>query len=348
MGARTGSPERRREAAREPGRARSPERAARASGPLHNVVACLDGSEAGSRVLLHAQAVARALGCRLTLLRVLEEDSPGEHAPADPIDWEIRHREAGAELEDLAARSSVPHTDAQLVHGRAAEQICRFAERGAVDLTVFSSHGVRGRTEWDLASTARKLADRAPGSILLVPDAPVEEPVRYRRILVPLDGSPRAESVLPLASRLAAEHGAELLLAHVVPRSQLTRIGPLDARDRELERRIRERNERVSRVYLDRMRARVSASARARALIVKQGDPRSRLLRLIEDERVDLVVLSAHGQGDRTETPCGSVAAHLLAHAVVPLLIVRERAPLPSAQRPTIDSQLRLPHLDAP
>lgn len=294
------------------------------------VAACLDGSELGERVIPHALAVARALGAPLTLLRVLEcKTATGE--PPDPLEWDIRRRES----RDYVARLAGDHdgievrVDSEVIEGQVAEEICLWARQHGVDITVLCTHGARGATEWSLASTARKLVEGAPGSILVVPAAaPSQAPVAcYRRVLVPVDGSPRAESVIPLATRIATSQAAELILAHVVPVPELIETGPLDSETLELRERLVRRNERVANEYLDRLRAQLAGSeVSVRVLVLRGGDARGRVARLIVDEAVDLVVLSAHGRSARADVSLGSVAAHLVAHAVVPLLIVRRRA----------------------
>jgi hypothetical protein len=57
----------------------------------------------------------------------------------------------------------------------------------------------------------------------------------------------------------------------------------------------------------------------------RKGDPRDELLRIIHDEPIDLVVLSAHGASGATDRALGTVADHLIAHARVPLFLTRER-----------------------
>lgn len=293
------------------------------------VAACLDGSELGERIIPHARAVAGALGTPLTLLRVLERKA-SEGAPQDPLEWDIHRRETCDYLARLAEQregAEIP-VEAEVIEGRAAEQICLWTRQHGVGLTVLCTHGVRGETEWSLASTARKLVEGAPGSILLVPAAaPAQTGVaRYRRVLVPVDGSPAAESVIPLAKRLAAAQGAELLLVHVVPVPELTEIGPPDSEARELRERLVHHNERIANAYLDRLRAQLADSEiPARTLVLRGGDARSRLARVIADEAVDLVVLSAHGRSARADVSLGSMAAHLVARAEVPHLIVRRR-----------------------
>ena len=125
-------------------------------------------------------------------------------------------------------------------------------------------------------------------------------------LLVPADGAPPdrtpfvtgeswCRSMAPLGpkaccrsrSRLAKAHDADLLIAHVTPAPELTKVGPLTAQDLELEQRVIARNERVARGYLDQIRARVSeAGVVARTVISRSGDARTRLARLVRGERV--------------------------------------------------------------
>jgi nucleotide-binding universal stress UspA family protein len=309
------------------------------AGAPHRIAVCLDGSALGETTLPHALALARALGASLTLIRVLQAGLPTE-AATDAYEWSMRREEARAYLDRLLAAHRRPGLaiDAELGQGEPAEQIRAWASHTPIDVTVICSHGSRGRTVWPLAGTARKLVERVPGSVFVIPAAaaaapdaapaavPAAEPLRYRRVLVPLDGSPRAESVVPLAVRVARAHGAELILAHVVPVPELTRVGPLDAEDQELERRLTERNERVAAEYLDRLRGRLcEAGLAVRPLVLRgTGVPRG-LAGLIERERADLVIASAHGGTGRTDTPYGHVAAELIRHGSAPILLVRER-----------------------
>lgn len=305
------------------------------------IAACIDESMFAQQVMSHALAVATSLAAPVTLLRVVEP-APSGGAPLDPLEWEYRCSEARTALARLVeGPQPAPVTvDTEVVEGAAAEQICLWARRNDVALTVLATHGASGKTSWRLASTARKLLDAVPGSVLLVPvDAP-PAPAQYRRVLVPLDGSLRAESVLPLAQRIASAHHAELVLVHVVPVPELTEIRPLDSEDIELRARVVRRNERVAHAYLDQIRARLDdPMLPLRAVVLGGGDARTRLARFITAEGIDLVVLSAHGRSGRTDVPFGSVAGHLIAHLSVPLLIVRQRPA--SALRRVMPASLR-------
>jgi nucleotide-binding universal stress UspA family protein len=302
--------------------------------------------------------VARAFGAKLTVLHALEPPHERREAtPTDPLEWEVERTEARrhlASFESEHATADLP-VATEILEGRPAEEVRDWVGSHGVDLTALGSHGESGWTEWTLASTARKLIEGISGSVLLVPALSVQEPLKdvvtYDRILALLDGSPRAESALPLALTIARAHGSELLLLHVVPRPENSCPCPLDQEEHDLDQRLVDRNARAARVYLENVRNHIAGgSVRVRALVTVDGDVRGEILRRIAEDHVDLVVFSGHGRGGRAELPFGSVASFLLEHAAAPLLVVRERTnhTKPTPQRSRSRGGARLPHLAAP
>ena len=293
------------------------------------IAACIDTSAMGRKVIAHAAAMAKALDAELTLLRVLETRPAGGMLP-DPVEWDIRRREAWDAVERVIAEQHYPaeRVKAQVVEGQPAEQIALWVRDHAIDLTVLCTHGEDHLAAEDLGNTVRHVADHATGSLLLVPHAVADAVVvRYGRILVPLDGSSRAESVVPLAVRLAQAQRGEVVLVHVVPVPELTEVGPPEAEALDLRERLARRNERVAQEYLDRIRRQlVGQGIAVRGLVLRDGDVRRRLARSIVDEAADLVVLSSHGRSGHADVPHGSIAAYQIAHSTTPLLIVRQRS----------------------
>lgn len=331
----------------------SPERSstaaavAAASGTLFTrVVACVDASEFTQAVLSHGLAVAKALDVPLTLLRVLEAGFPADNGPWDPVERKICRREAEGQVVRLAQACARDggHADIKLVEGGAAEQIVLWVREHRSDLAVLGTHGEGGATERSLGNTARQVLESGVGSIFLIPPSVSPDAAAYRRLLVPVDGSCRAESVLPLAVRIAKAHGAELVLAHIVPVPELTETGPLDKEDIDLRDRLAARNERVARDYLDRLRMRLAASGVSTKVVMKHGDVRGNLSHLIA-KSADLVVLSAKGRAARADAPFGRVTAHLMSNVAAPLLIVQREAHAPVARRVNFrDAGIRLSH----
>lgn len=145
-----------------------------------------------------------------------------------------------------------------------------------------------------------------------------------QQILVPVDGSELAERALPCAARLARASGATLHLVQVVgspPPAWGATLGlylPDSAYDDVVAAETR-----AAAAYLDGLRTRLEAdglSVRATHLV---GDVASLLLDYEREAGIDLVVLCSHGRGGLARFTLGSIAARLLHHGAVPVLLVR-------------------------
>ncbi len=321
---------------------------------VDHVCVCIDGSPVSNRIIPHGLAIARAFGASLSVLHVLEpQHRDGTLTSANPLEWEMQRTDARGYLDGISAEYGSPELPIKtvLLEGRVAEEICGWAASHHVDLTVLCSHGASGRTDWSLASTAKKLIEGLSGPTLLVPAGVLEEPPKreaiYERILLPLDASPRAESALPLAVRLAGMHGSELVLVHAVPVPELTRPAPLDEEELELERRLIDRNTRVGESYLAQLAERLIDQGLRVSTVLVHDHVRFELLRCINGERPNLIVVSGRGRSGHTEVRLGSVTSFLLEHATAPILIVRESADARESLMPKRrDSEsVRLPSL---
>ena len=322
---------------------------------IRHIGVCLDRSPLGDRVIPHAVALAKAFGADMTLLHALEtpHEQP-EATPTDPLEWELQRTHARRHLATVESEHSTADLSvhSEVLEGRPAEEIRDWARAHDIDLLVLGSHGESGWTEWSLASTARKLIEGTAGSVLLVPAWSVQEPVKhevtYNRVLVLLDGSRRAESSLPAALGIARAHGSDLVLLHVVPHPERSCPCPLEEEEHELEQRLIDRNTRAAQVYLEGIRKHLaSEGVQVRALVTVDGDVRSEILHRVAADHVDLLVFSGHGSGGRAELPFGSVAAFLLEHATIPLLVIRDRTTHASrsTERSRSRSGARLPQL---
>jgi len=145
----------------------------------------------------------------------------------------------------------------------------------------------------------------------------------YRTILVPLDGSKRAEAILPHAVALAQAYDATVVLLQVVEPTYPT-MGSREAywiNYREnLERRIAEAES-----YL----AMESRRLKARGIAVKSDVGFSpvvdAILAAAEREGADLVAMASQGRTGLARAFYGSVAAGVLQRIDRPLLLVRSQ-----------------------
>jgi len=287
------------------------------------VIACVDRPGTDSRVVAHAEAVAHSLHQRLILAQVLEPDSHFDE-PQDPVTWGIRRHRCRERLEWLHRQSTFePAPEQMLLEGKPAEELSAWISEFDRPLLALATRCDERSPGNGLGSTAQRLLDIAPASLLLIPPSAPELP-SYRRIVIALDGSPRAESVLPKVVSLARDKSAEVLVVHVVPQPQFTQVGPLEPEAIKLRDKIVRRNEQVARTYLERVLRQLRSGKVAAQSAVLHGDVREALVRFAGDHGADLIVLAAHGQTGRADMSCGSVTAYLACHTNVPILILRE------------------------
>jgi nucleotide-binding universal stress UspA family protein len=142
----------------------------------------------------------------------------------------------------------------------------------------------------------------------------------YKRILLPLDGSPLAEQALPHATAIAECFQSELVLLRVlVPLSR-----PPTTADAAL-RRAEQAAVVYSREYLDR----VVTVVQERGITVQrdtvEGRPHFQIIQYAETNQIDLIVMSTRGQSGLSRWLMGSVSDRVVRGANVPVLMVRAR-----------------------
>jgi nucleotide-binding universal stress UspA family protein len=148
----------------------------------------------------------------------------------------------------------------------------------------------------------------------------------FQRILVPLDGSARAEQALPVAARLVHASSGTIVLLRVVnfPNQFVSYVAlePMAMQaviDTQLE---------EAKNYLENL-------ARSNDLInvhaeteVMVGQPAIHILSVVDTRNIDLVVMCSHGYTGMTRWVLGSVAEKVAHHSPVPVLLLREEKPL--------------------
>ena len=304
-----------------------------------SAVACMDNSPSASRVLRHTKAVATGLDIPVKLAHVLQ-GGLSEVSPSDPIEWQIKIREAQDYLSRILKSDDNPfiQKDRILLNGVASEEISRWADENVDNLiamgTRCGSEMAAPKSSYNgsaLGRTTQMVLTNTTASLLLVPpEAKDNDEISYRRLIVPLDGSCRAESVLPFAVRIARKHGAELLLVHVIPKPEIMVSGLHDAEANEFTMKLENYNEQNARAYLDRMQRRLASGEIAvRAIIENEGDVRERMLLIADYQQADLIIMSARGKGAVHDMSCGNVARHIAAHTRIPLLLIRQKVSQP-------------------
>jgi nucleotide-binding universal stress UspA family protein len=216
-----------------------------------------------------------------------------------------------------------------LLEGQPAQTMIEYARNHEINLIMMSSHGRTGMSRWNVNSIVRKIIQESLISCVVIraynPVVDQLVGLRYRRLLVPLDGSLRSECVLPAAATLAQKHQASLLLGHVVVKPEMPRQMPLKQDDLDLIQHFVDRNRAAADDYFKRLLTRMTVDFVPR-LIVSENIAIS-LHQLVEDEAVDLVMISAHGYSGRARWPYGSLTTSFIEYGTTPLLIVQDLEP---------------------
>ncbi len=159
----------------------------------------------------------------------------------------------------------------------------------------------------------------------------------YSRLLVPLDGSHLAESVLPLVFRFATGHQTTVVLLHVRERHapsevhgdrHLTDAGEADAYLRAIAERLRREGIVVEHHCHD----------------APEGDVARSIAGHADEKTADLIILATHGNGRMRQMLFGSIAQQVLNRGTKPVLLVR---PAPVGEAPQFQPETILVPLDA-
>jgi nucleotide-binding universal stress UspA family protein len=297
---------------------------------FEHILIPLDGSGLAECVLPHGLSIARALDARATILQVIEPPEGSSRSKAiDPLEWSYRQAEAKTYLEEVSTRLHAAGLPAEqaLLEGDPAERVIDHSQACRADLIALSSHGRSGLSGWNVSSVVQKILARARVSILLIPayhSAGVElAGLRYKRILVPLDGSQRAECVIPVVTALAAKHGSQAVFVHVVHKPELPRRAPPSQEEQNLADSLTDHNRREAGHYLQELRSRLSLAGAEVRLLASENVAET-LQQLALDDDIDLVVLSAHGYSGGTRWAYGSVTSSFIMYGTRPLLIIQD------------------------
>lgn len=145
----------------------------------------------------------------------------------------------------------------------------------------------------------------------------------YHTIVVPLDGSKRAEAILPHVEQLAQRYTAVVILCQVVepvPHGVGLDGAHLMLAATEL---TRETDEAES--YLADWQAEFQKRGLKAKTQVVHGCPADAIIEVAESENADLIAMASHGRTGLSRVFYGSVAAAILNRVDRPLLLVRSR-----------------------
>lgn len=287
----------------------------------------------------HAAVIASSLDAEIVVLRVVEASPILPDPVVSGIDWRLRRAEAVAYLEGVveSLRSEGVKASPVVVEGRAASEIVSFARARGVDLVILSAYGQGEASEFALGGTVHKVLSTVRVSVMVVRPADHAEGahlgLKYRRIVVPVNGSPVGEWALCQAASIARRQEAELVMLQVLrePPQGDQRL-PRSTEEAELLERLRELRRRRAEQYLGHMASQLGRSGiRVRHRVVSARRVAEGIREAALEEGADLLVISAHGTGGAA-FPYGGVPERLLVRCPIPLLVLQDLAEEDCAQ----------------
>ncbi len=302
----------------------------------------LDGSELAEVVFTYAKELVGRLDINIVLLHVstlaLREFAPMRKAYVERA-AEILQRQS----RQVQRRTGIPpetkpvEVRGELAEGYPAEEILRYAEENAIDFILMATHGYSGFKRWTLGSVADKVLRVSKVPVWLV-RAGIPEQTPYDRwpkttIIVPLDGSKLAESVLPHVEALGKQRGTEVVdvvllrICEPPPIPTYFEPGliepPMNWGDHVQQELARERQAAIR--YLARVEKQLKdAGVRVRSeVLVGTGKAAEQIIDYANKNPFNLIVMATHGRSGLGRLVYGSVAANILHGVSSPIFLVK-------------------------
>ena len=288
----------------------------------------LDGSIVAEQVLPYARFLAKALAIPVELLEVVDPEAlallsnPRQGRYVDTILAE--GIESSKNYLETIGRSFQGAKVKSLVEKGKAEDVV--IEKAAADkntLIVMATHGRSGIQRWLLGSVADKVLHGATNHVLLVranDGGKTDGEAALKTVIVPLDGSPLAEQVLPYVVELAKKVKLELVLirAYALPPAISAEDYGFYSAD------LLDHLEAETRDYLAGKVNEVKQKGVENVTsVVNTGYGAEEIITLGRHTPDNFIAMSTHGRSGIQRWVLGSVTDRVVRHSGDPVLIVR-------------------------
>ena len=303
---------------------------------INHILVPVDGSKLAECVLPHAISLAKAFQAKITLLRVLDPDKEtnGKRTPIKTFDWRMHHTEAENYLSTVETQLSKLNINVQheILEGKISDRIIDYSNQNDVDFVIVSSHGQSGHSGWNVSSNVQRILINVFKPILIIRATLIENTMNhayeYKKIIVPLDLSQRAECAISSVTWIARHFHAELIPVHLVNRPDMPSRVPLSNADKVLLESIMERNRQEAESYLSELKNRMeSTDFSFSPHILSCESIATELHEYIIKSNADLVAFCAHGISGKGHWPFSSLVTNFIAFGTTPLLIVQDMTP---------------------
>lgn len=270
---------------------------------FQRLLVCSDSSPASQGAFQAGLSLARAFGCQVFLLQVLEvSPAMAALAPEALVSWEEEVRSHLEGLRQRAQSQGISLTPVVRTAEAAYAGIVAEAQHLQIDLIIMGRLGKTGLARLLLGSTAARSIGLSPVNVLIVP---AETPLAWERLLVASDGSPFSEAAVAEALRLACLWGSRLYGLSVAREE-----GELPEAE----------------AIVGGMLTQANALGLLLETRVTVGVPDDAIVRLARELGVDLIILGSHGRTGFPRLLLGSVAERVIGTSPCPVLVVKKPA----------------------
>jgi nucleotide-binding universal stress UspA family protein len=153
----------------------------------------------------------------------------------------------------------------------------------------------------------------------------------FKKILCPTDFSESSYKALKVADELTLHFSAELTLVHIVsdipstaalPSPTASGPEPIPSPGFNVKRYKEELDNKAKEALEEIISEKVSSRQQVQA-VVAHGDAANEIVRIAEEENVDLIVIATHGRTGWRRFAFGSVAEKVVRHAPLPVLTIQ-------------------------
>jgi nucleotide-binding universal stress UspA family protein len=268
------------------------------------------------KAIQQVAVISRAFEAGVHLLGLIQSGSTtGAHQFADPVSWDATRKQKQAALGEIAGKleaQQIP-TGLEMLDMFTLDLFVRYVEDGDFKLIILSEEYQTNR-----ALTRDVLAHTSVPMFIVRSQLPTQ----FRRILIPLDGSQRAECILPSVTTLAQSMEATLILTHIIQEPEMPRRTSPNAEDIKLAEQLIKRNQQESERYLYDLSERLPVPTETNMVV--GSSITTALHEQIKQQDVDLVGLCAHGFSGKPEWPFGSITSNLIDYCPTSLMILQD------------------------
>ncbi|MEX0682827.1 MAG: universal stress protein [Dehalococcoidia bacterium] len=291
------------------------------------IVVPLDGSETAETVIPFAAEIAKHSGGELLFVTAVEQVGVWDAT----LNLQVMERESEVATEYLEQARKAAGADSQkvttkLVEGDAAEAVLAAVNEEKADLLAIATHGRSGLARWLFGSTATKLLEESKVPVLVIRPKSGEDkgapgPV-IKKILVPLDGSEAAQSILPVVEGFAKAMGASIVLYHAVqplfayPGFEMAGAAAIGQVAEDLQEQAKQ--------ILTTAAQGVKSRGVEVTMVVNLDTAVEGIIRAADETGADLIAIATNGRGGVARAAFGSVADGVVRRcADVPCLVLR-------------------------